>query len=60
MVIEERSTFLNMEINYGPFERNIHLPREFVGGKISARYVNGFLKIEVTRTQSSTIKVEVE
>ncbi len=57
---EERATFLNMEINYGPFERNIHLPREFIGGKVSARYSNGFLRIEVIRVPSSTIRVEVE
>ena len=57
---EKRATFLNMEINYGPFERNIHLPREFVGGEIIAKYSNGFLKIEVSRVPTSTVNVEIE
>ncbi|MFP4459532.1 MAG: Hsp20/alpha crystallin family protein [Candidatus Zixiibacteriota bacterium] len=54
----ERATYLNMEINFGAFERNINLPKPFIGGRIIANYNNGFLKIEVEKADNINIKVE--
>ena len=39
--------FHHMEINYGPYERNIKIPKRFVGGEIKALYRNGFLRLEI-------------
>jgi len=52
--------FHHMEINYGPFERNIKLPARFIGGNVSASYKNGFLKIEISpnNTTGRTISID--
>ena len=55
-----RATYHNMEINYGQFERNIHMPKSFVGGKVTASYDAGFLHVEVTKPVSTEIIIEVE
>lgn len=55
-----RATYHNMEINYGPFERNIHMPKSFVGGEIIANYTEGFLRIEVKKPITSKVIIDVE
>ncbi|RKZ32890.1 hypothetical protein DRQ33_05065 [bacterium] len=52
--------FHHMEINYGPFERNIKIPTYFVDGKINAKYRNGFLQIEIERAEITIRKIEIE
>lgn len=41
----ENANYKLAEIFYGPFERTIFLPRPIDVDKVSASYVNGFLKI---------------
>ncbi len=52
--------FHHMEINYGPFERNIKIPPHFIGGKVTAKYKNGFLTIEIERVSSPIKEITVE
>ncbi len=56
----ESPVFHHMEINYGPFERNIRLPRKFVGGEVAASYKNGFLRIEVSKNKNAERVIKVE
>lgn len=58
MQCDERATYINMEINFGSFERNINLPPLFIGGKITASYEAGFLKIEVEKAKNINVVVE--
>jgi HSP20 family protein len=39
--------FLAMEINYGPFESILELPRGYDLSKAKAAYQNGFLRIDI-------------
>jgi HSP20 family protein len=60
-----RTAYQNMEINYGPFERNIRLPEPLDGENVKAVYKDGFLEINLSRKQgkvgkSKEIKIEVE
>ncbi|MBN2542732.1 Hsp20/alpha crystallin family protein [bacterium] len=62
-VTKEYPTYHNMEINFGPFERNIKLPERFTNTPIKANYAEGFLEIiikskESTEKSSKRIKVE--
>ena len=59
-VSEDTLVFHHMEINYGPFERNIRIPRNFVGGEISAKYKNGFLRIEIEKSQDNFSSIPIE
>jgi HSP20 family protein len=42
-----RCKFLAMEINYGPFETVLELPRGYDLRKAKAAYQNGFLRIDI-------------
>ncbi len=57
---ESSPVFHHMEINYGPFERNLRLPEKFVGGEITANYNNGFLRIEISASGETTQTITVE
>lgn len=46
----------HLELNYGPFERNLKLPPSFIGSKIQMGYKNGFLKIVITANSDMTDK----
>ncbi len=37
----KKAVFHNLEISYGPFERNIHLPNKFIGSEPRANFING-------------------
>jgi HSP20 family protein len=49
-----KCSFLVMEINYGPFESVLELPKGYDLNQAKASYVNGFLRIDVPVTQSQT------
>jgi HSP20 family protein len=60
-----RTAYQNMEINYGPFERNIRLAKQLDGENVEAVYKDGFLEINLSRKpgkvgKSKDIKIEVE
>ena len=60
-----RTAYQNMEINYGPFERNIRLPELLDRENVKAVYKDGFLEISLSRKlgkagKSKEIKIEVE
>ncbi len=40
-------TFLAMEINYGPFQCELELPKRYDLSQAKAAYLNGFLRIDV-------------
>jgi HSP20 family protein len=57
----EKTVFHNLEINYGPFERNIQLPRKFIGSEPKATYNDGFLKVTIpARVLQETVEIDVK
>lgn len=50
------SSFLVMEISYGPFETILDLPPDYDLSEAKAIYLNGFLRIEVPPAQSPQTK----
>jgi HSP20 family protein len=50
---QRRCLFRQMEIDYGPFERRIVIPRSVDGGRVRAQFQNGFLQIELPKSQKS-------
>ncbi|MCK5833904.1 Hsp20/alpha crystallin family protein [bacterium] len=42
-----KAVFHNLEINYGPFERNIKFPKRFIGGEPKAHFKEGILCIKI-------------
>ena len=60
---QRRCSFHQMEIDYGDFERRILLPRKVDGRHARAQFHNGFLHIELPKsdtTESVTVTVTVE
>jgi HSP20 family protein len=52
------SSFLVMEISYGPFETILDLPPDYDLSQAKAIYLNGFLRIEVPPAQSQQTKTK--
>ena len=52
--------FHNIEINYGPFERNIQFPCDVSSDNIKANYKNGFLTIEVEKKHPAKKDIDIE
>jgi HSP20 family protein len=48
---QHRCSFRQMEIDYGHFERRIVIPRSVDGRNVRARFHNGFLHIELPKSQ---------
>ena len=60
---EQRCLFRQMEVDYGYFERRIVIPRSVDGSRVRAQFDNGFLHIELPKSQSSehaTVTVIIE
>jgi HSP20 family protein len=54
--------FLVMEVNYGPFECVLEIPKEYGLSRAKAAYQNGFLRVDVpqsTRKSSKRVKVRI-
>ena len=49
----QRCSFRQMEIDYGQFERRIVIPRSVDGSRVRAQFQNGFLHIELPKSQKS-------
>jgi HSP20 family protein len=59
-----KTAYQNMEINCGPFERNIHLGKPIDPDNIKAIYKDGFLEIKIPKkqgrvTQTKETQIEV-
>jgi HSP20 family protein len=52
------SSFLVMEISYGPFETILDLPPDYDLSQAKAIYLNGFLRIEVPPVRSTPAKTK--
>ena len=50
---QRRCTFRQMEIDYGHFERRIVIPRSVDGSQVRAQFQNGFLHIELPKSQKT-------
>jgi HSP20 family protein len=48
-----RCSFRQMEIDYGPFERRIIIPRSVDARRVRAQFQNGFLQIELPKAATS-------
>ena len=46
-------SFRQMEIDYGQFERRIVIPRSVDGSRVRATFQNGFLHIELPKSQKT-------
>ena len=60
---QKRCSFRQMEIDYGYFERRIVIPRSVDGSRVRAQFHNGFLHIELPKSQKSehtTVTVIIE
>lgn len=60
---QRRCSFRQMEIDYGYFERRIVIPRSVDGSRARAQFQNGFLHIELPKSQQSehtTVTVVIE
>lgn len=55
-----RTCYYNMEVNYGPFERSIYLPKEIAKDKdnVSASYKDGFLEVKVSKKSHKKAKAK--
>lgn len=51
---QKRCSFRQMEIEYGYFERRIVIPRSVDASRVRAQFQNGFLHIELPKSQAST------
>ena len=52
---QKRCSFRQMEIDYGPFERRIVIPRSVDGSRVRAQFKNGFLQIELPKSQKTEL-----
>jgi HSP20 family protein len=50
---QSRCSFRQMEIDYGYFERRIVIPRSVDGSRVRAQFHNGFLQVELPKSQKS-------
>ena len=50
---QHRCSFRQMEVDYGFFERRIVIPRSIDGSHVRATFHNGFLHIELPKSQHS-------
>jgi HSP20 family protein len=60
---QHRCSFRQMEIDYGYFERRIVIPRSVDGSRVRAQFHNGFLHVELPKSQHSehtTVTVIIE
>ena len=60
---QHRCSFRQMEIDYGYFERRIVIPRSVDGSRVRAQFNNGFLHIELPKSQQTehtTVTVIIE
>jgi HSP20 family protein len=60
---QARCSFRQMEIDYGYFERRIVIPRSVDGSRVRAQFQNGFLHVELPKSQQSehtTVTVIIE
>jgi HSP20 family protein len=58
-----RKHFHKMEINVGPFERRIRVPVPFDADGVTACYENGFLELQMTKTEKpppKKIKIDID
>src|SRR5580704_6533065 len=60
---QKRCSFRQMEIDYVEFERRIVIPRSVDASRVRAQFHNGFLQIELPKSQQSehaTVTVIIE
>jgi HSP20 family protein len=56
----EKGTYHLVEIQYGPFERNLVLPSLVDTEKVSASYVNGLLHIRLSKRFDETMTQQIQ
>lgn len=57
---DENMCYYHMEIEYGPFERRIRIPRSVNLDAMDVLYENGILRIEIPLQERSSRKIEIE
>ena len=55
--LDEKLGFQQMEIQYGPFETDVHLPQAIQQDKIEATYQGGFLLISLPKATAHRVPV---
>ena len=59
----KKDSYFARELNYGSFERTFTLPEGVDAGKVSARYVNGMLEVQVPKPVAEAprkVAIEIE
>ena len=52
--------FQSVETQYGSFSRSFGLPENVVAGKISAKYNNGILEVNIPKDEKKTLKTSIK
>ena len=58
--IDENLCYYHMEIEYGPFERRIRIPRNIDIDNMKIEYDNGLLNIEIPLITKQVRKIEIK
>ncbi|HAV92805.1 TPA: hypothetical protein DCW38_06460 [candidate division WOR-3 bacterium] len=58
--IDENLCYYHMEIEYGPFERRIRIPRNIDIDHMDVDYDNGLLKIEIPLIMKQTRQIKID
>ncbi len=51
--------YLQMEIEYGPFERTVRIPVAFDPDEVDARYENGMLVVRLNKRPNDAVTVKI-
>jgi HSP20 family protein len=57
---QNEENFRSIETNYGSFSRSFSLPENVDGSKISAKYVNGILEVNIPKDEKKTLKTTIK
>ena len=57
---QNEDNFRSIETQYGSFSRSFSLPEHVDGTKISAKYVNGILEVNIPKDEKKTLKTTIK
>jgi len=57
---DENMCYYHMEIEYGPFERRIRIPRSVDLDNMDVLYENGILRIEIPQIAKNSRKIKID
>ena len=58
--LSEKTAYHRMEIQYGDFETEVHIPTDLANEGVTAAYQDGFLTVRLPKAQTHRVAVRVE